>query len=250
VLALAIMQLSCARMLPWSREPVGAEVNLAFTLEKNLIRLSTVRIDNRPGHFILGSAAPRTIVDSRFPLHRFRAHALQMNQRETVRIDPAPANLGGVTDAIVGVDAWRNRAVSIDYRTGLLTWQKEGIKSGLMHIYRFPAEPMINVFVDGREVAAVVDTTSPDTLVLPGPDARGTVNVRIGATDFGAVDVQYADVSQARVGNRLLSRFLVTIDYGRKVVGLWRDPRTPLREPPPAATPSPATLTPPAPGGS
>ena len=57
--------------------------------------------------------------------------------------------------------------------------------------------------------------TSPDTLVLPGPDARGSVNVRIGDTDFGATDVQYADVAQARVGNRLLSRFLVTIDYGR-----------------------------------
>jgi hypothetical protein len=51
--------------------------------------------------------------------------------------------------------------------------------------------------------------------------------VMIGDTDFGTIDVGYANVSQARVGNRLLSRFLVTIDYGKRVVGLWRDPRIP-----------------------
>jgi hypothetical protein len=226
VLALALFSLSCARYLPWSKEPIGNEVNLAFTLEQNLIRLSTVRIDNRPGRFILGSAAPRTIVDSRFALHRFYDHAVQISEKESVRIDPAPADLGGVADAIIGIEPWRNHAISIDYRVGLVTYQKEGIKSGQMHIYRFPAEPMINVVVDGREVAAIVDTTSPDTLVLRGPAGRRTANVRIADADFGAIDVQYADVAQARVGNRLLSRFLVTIDYGRKVVGLWRDPRT------------------------
>ena len=231
MVALALLQLSCARALPWGREPVGAEVNLAFTMEQNLIHLTTVRIDNRPGRFILGSAAPRTIVDSRFPLRRSSGHVVQISEKETVRIDPAPANLQGVADAIIGVEAWRNHAISIDYRSGLVTYQKEGIKSGLMHIYRFPAEPMINVIVDGREIAAIVDTTSPDTLVLPGRDTRGTVHVRIGDTDFGAVDVQYANVSRGRVGNRLLSRFLVTIDYGRKVVGLWRDPRIPLAGP-------------------
>ena len=228
MLALALLQLSCARALPWSKEPVGMEVNLSFTMEQNLIHLTTLRIDNRTGNFILGTAAPRTIVDSRFPLRRFYAHAIQISDKETVRIDPAPANLQGVADAIIGVEAWRNHAISIDYRSGLVTYQKEGIKSGLMHIYRFPAEPMINVMVDGREVAAIVDTTSPDTLVLPGRDTRGTAHVRIGDTDFGAIDVQYANVSRARIGNRLLSRFLVTIDYGRKVVGLWRDPRTPI----------------------
>lgn len=201
-------------------------MNLAFTLEQNLIRLNTVTIDGRPGKFLLGTAAPRTIVDSRFPLRRFHAHAVQLSDKETVRIDPAPADLRGVADAIIGVEPWRNHAISIDYRVGLVTYQKEGIRSGEMYIYRFPGEPMVNVIVDGREVAAIVDTTSPDTIVLPGPAGRGTANVRIADADFGAIDVGYANVAQARVGNRLLSRFLVTIDYGRKVVGLWRDPRT------------------------
>jgi hypothetical protein len=225
LLALAMLTLSCARVLPWSKEPVGSEVNLAFTLEQNLIRLSTVRIDGREGRFILGTAAPRTIVDSRFGLGSSRNHAIQLNQRETIRIEPAPANLGGVADAIIGIEPWRNHAISIDYRVGLVTYQKEGIKSGLMHIYHFPDEPMINVIVNGREIAAIVDTTSPDTLVLPGPDQRGMATVTVADADFGTIDVQYANVTRARVGNRVLSRFLVTIDYGRKVVGLWRDPR-------------------------
>ena len=220
-----MLTLSCARLLPWRNEPVGSEVNLGFTLEQNLIRLTTVRIDGREGYFILGTAAPRTIVDPRFPLRRFWRHAIQISEKETVRIDPAPADLGGVADAIIGVEPWRKHAISIDYRVGLVTYQKEGIKSGGMYVYNFPNEPMINVIVDGREIAAIVDTTSPDTLVLPGADGRGTANVRVADVDFGALDVQYANVTHARVGNRVLSRFLVTIDYGRKVVGLWRDPR-------------------------
>ncbi len=225
-----MLVLSCSRFLPWRDEPVNQEINLSFTFEQNLIQLQSVRIDNREGRFILGTAAPRTVIDSRFPLRRFRAHALQIGERETVRIDPAPYDLKGVADAIVGVEAWRNRAISIDYHSGLVTYQKEGINSGYMEIFQYPAEPMINVSVNGREIAAIVDTTSPDTLVLPGrAPGRGPANVRIGKTDFGAIDVQYANVAHARVGNRLLSYYLVTIDYGRRVVGLWRDPRIPAR---------------------
>ena len=226
--------LSCARLTPWRNQPQNEEVNLSFTLEQNLIRLQSVRIDDREGRFLLGSAAPRTIVDPRFALSPLRTHSLRLGERETVRIEPAPQDLRGVADAIIGAEAWRNKAISIDYRTGLVTYQKEGLHSGLMELFRYPAEPMIEVHVNGRAVAAIVDTTSPDTLVLPGPsETRGTANVRIGRTDFGAIDVQFANVSRARIGNRLLSRYLVTIDYGRKVVGLWRDPRIPLHEPAP-----------------
>jgi hypothetical protein len=228
-IALAIFAVSCSRLLPWSKEPVGTEVNLSFTLEGNLIELHTLRLDNRSGRFLLGTAAPRTIVDPLFPLHRFRRHALQIGDKQTVRISPTPGDLGGVADAIIGVDAWNNRAISIDYSSGLVTFQKEGIHPGAMDIFRYDAAPRVNVMVDGRTVSAIVDTTSPDTLVLPGPRSeRRNARIAIGRTDFGTIDVQYANVSEARVGNRLLSRFLVTIDYGRRVVGLWRDPRIPL----------------------
>lgn len=222
----ALVTLSCARWLPWRDEPVGNEINLAFTLERNLIELQSVRIDSRPGRFILGTAAQRTVVDPRFAPRQRRASALQMSERETVRIEPLALDLGGVADAIIGAEPWRNRAITIDYHSRLLTYQKEGIKSGYMTIYRYNAEPMIKVIVDGREIAAVVDTANPDTIVLPRTThGRGTANVRIADTDFGTIDVHYANIARARVGNRLLSRFMVTIDYGQHVVGLWHDPR-------------------------
>jgi hypothetical protein len=227
---LLFLTASCARFTPWRNEPENQEVNLAFKLEQNLVQLQSVRLDNREGRFLLGTATPRTIVDPRFELH---SHALQIADRETVAITPASHDLGGVADAIIGIEAWRNRAISIDYGKGLVTYQKSGIQTGYMEIFRYPAEPMIEVHVNGRTVAAIVDTTSPDTLVLPGPTpGRGTVNVRIGKTDFGTIDVQFANVARARVGNRLLSRYLVTIDYGKRMVGLWRDPRIPLTEAP------------------
>jgi len=49
----------------------------------------------------------------------------------------------------------------------------------------------------------------------------------IAGTDFGNVDVKFANVAQPRIGNRLLSKFLISIDYGKREVGLWRDPRIP-----------------------
>ena len=132
-------------------------------------------------------------------------------------------------DAIVGADAWGRNAISIDYRSGLVTYHQSGIERSQMKTFRFRNEPMISVMIDGRRVDAIVDTSSPDTLVLPAAtSSRGTVNVTVAETNFGATDVQYANVAVPRIGNRLLSRFLVTIDYGRRVVGLWRDPRIAL----------------------
>ena len=223
-LAALVATVSCARYLPWRNEPEAAEVNLAFKLERNLVELQTVRLNNRTGRFLLGSAAPRTIVDPRFAGDG--PYALQLTEKETVRLSPAHLDLAGVADAIIGVEPWQARAISIDYRSGLVSFQKDGIHTGYMKIFRYDTAPMIYVNVDGRDVAAIVDTTSPDTVVLPrGQRGRGMARVMIGDTDFGTIDVGYANISQARVGNRLLSRFLVTIDYGKRVVGLWRDPR-------------------------
>ncbi|HYC60953.1 MAG TPA: hypothetical protein VEK79_15430 [Thermoanaerobaculia bacterium] len=226
-LALALLSGACARVLPWRDDVVAPEVNLAFTLERNLVELQTVRLDNRAGRFLLGSAAPRTVVDPSFATSG--RHLLQLTEKESVRISPSQLDLGGVADAIIGIEPWRARAITIDYRSGLVTYQKDGIHTGYMKIFRYDDAPMINVNVNGREVAAIVDTTSPDTIVLPRTQAgRGTAHIVVGDTDFGTIDVGYANIARARVGNRVLSRFMVTIDYGRKVVGLWRDPRIPL----------------------
>ena len=222
----AVLACSCSSLTPWRREAPADEVNLAFTLQRNLVEFTTITIDGRPGRFILGSAAQRTVLDPVFAGNRPR-HVVQLTEKETLAISPQRTALGGVADAIVGADAWHNRAISIDYHKGLVTYQKTGIKTGLMTLYRYPAEPMIDVSVDGRTIQAIVDTSSPDTLVLRGAqEARGTARVVVAGTDFGDVDVKYANVSHARIGNRLLARFLVTIDYGQRIVGLWFNPDT------------------------
>ena len=224
-LGLALLAFSCARLLPWRDDQPSPEINLAFVLENNLVRLQTLRLDNQPGRYILGSAAPRTVVAPPFA----GVSTIQITENETVKVTPSTLDLRGVADAIIGAEVWKNRAISIDYRSGLVTYQKGGIQTGLMKLYTYAVEPMIYVKVNGAEIAAIVDTASPDTLVLPSRNAgRGSVRVEIAGSDFGVIDVQYANVPTARVGNRLLSRFLVTIDYGKKMVGLWRDPRIPV----------------------
>lgn len=209
--------------LPWRNEPVGQEVNLAFTMENNLLFLSSATIDGKPGRFLFGSAEPRTVIDPSFL--RGSTHAFQLGDKQSVRVQSVEMPLQGVGDAIVGADVIGTHAVTVDYVSGLVTYQKEGIHPDLMTVFSYANEPTINVSVDEKSTAAVVDTASPDTLVLPGAPGRRNAHVQIAGTDFGSVDVRLANVSKPRVGNRLLSRFLVTIDYGRKHVGLWRDPR-------------------------
>ena len=233
LLTATLMLGACSLSLPWQNEPIGQEVNVAFILRKNLIVLPSVTIDGRPGRFLLGSAEQRTLLDARYAptLPPNARHALQLNEREALQFTPVVTDLRGVSDAIVGADVWGSNSIVIDYRVGLLTFSRLGVERAEMTVFRFVAEPAINMSVDGRSVSAIVDTASPDTLVLPRGTAaagRRTAHIVVGGTDFGNVDVLFADVAQARAGNRLLSKFLVAIDYGRRQVGLWRDPRTAL----------------------
>jgi hypothetical protein len=227
--AVALLIAACSA-LPWRNEPVGEEVNVAFVMKNNLLYVSSAAIDGLQGRFLIGSSAPRTILDNHFAqtLDRTNSNTLQLNQRQSLRMVPLFADLHGIADAIIGADVWGNHAVTLDYRAGLLTFQRDGIHPDGMRLFHYGDEPMIDVVVDGRTIQAIVDTTSPDTLVLPrlgGPGGRRTVRVQIAGSEFGSVDVGLGDVSAARLGNRLLSRFLVTIDYGKHEVGLWRDPR-------------------------
>lgn len=226
--ATLVVLLAACRSLPWAAEETRTEVNLVFRLENNLLFLPSVLVDGKPGRFLLATAAPGTVVDPAFPLAAAPRSVLTISDKETMRFAPLRVDLSGVADVMIGADEWGRNALTIDYLSGLVTFQKEGIYPEYMSLFRYEQEPMVSVLVDGIRMGAIVDTSSPDTLVLPrATEGRGTVNVVIGATDFGSVDVAYANVHRARIGNRLLSRFLVTIDYGKKVVGLWRDPRIP-----------------------
>ena len=218
--------------LPWRDEPRASEVNLAFTIEKNLLMISTASVEGRRGRFVIGSAEPRSVLDATFAqsLGARGALTVQLSEKEAVHVTPMIADLHGAADAILGADVWGRHALTIDYVSGLITYQKEGIHPEAMTLYRFSGEPKINVSVDGRAFSAIVDTTSPDTLVLPRGNEkarRGKAKLSVAGTDFGSIDVAYGDVAEPRLGNRVLSKFLVTIDYGRREVGLWRDPRTP-----------------------
>ena len=46
VLTATLILAACSASLPWKDEPVGQEVNVAFTIQKNLIVLSSVTIDS------------------------------------------------------------------------------------------------------------------------------------------------------------------------------------------------------------
>jgi hypothetical protein len=225
---------SCGITLPWANEPVGEEVNVAFVIRNNLLFLPSVTVDGKAGQFILGTANARTAIDSKLaanlpPASGRQTRLLQLNSKEALRFTPTVIDMQGVADGIIGADVWGDRAISIDYSSRLLIYQKEGIHPELMTIYRFDGEPRVRIEVDGKEIDAVVDTASPDTLTLPRgntPPSRTHAHVRLAGNDFGTIDIKLADVSAPRVGNRILSKFLVTIDYGKKEVGLWRDPRT------------------------
>lgn len=226
---MVLLLASCS--VPWRDDPGPNEINLNLLVENNLLYLPSLTIDNRQGRYFFGSAHVRSVFDPALAraLGSRRSYAVQLSEKSSRRVSPLVADLGAAGEALVGADAVRPRAVTIDYYSGLLTFQDAGIEPGLMALFSFDGEPAINVSVDGRQITAVVDTAIPDTLILPGSaESRGTSAVSVAGTDFGRVDVRLSKVPRARIGNRLLSRFLVSIDYGRQVVGLWRDPRIPL----------------------
>ena len=227
MLICALLLSSCSSMVPWHDAPAADEVNLAFTVQNNLLFLTNAKINGRSGRYFFGSAEPRSVVDTRLAAPG-GTYELQLGDRETVGFNPVALDLRGAGDALIGADVWDSRAVTIDYHAGLLTYQKSGIHPELMTLFRYDAAPAIDVVVDGRTMGAVVDTALPDTLILPRANGgRGQARVQLAGTDFGVVDVKYANITGPRVGNRLLSKFLVSIDYGKREVGLWRDPRIP-----------------------
>jgi hypothetical protein len=233
-IATLLLCTSCSFTKPWAHEPIGQEVNLAFVIRNNLLFLPSATIDGRTGRFLVSSSAARTALDERFsaslPPASGGERSLQLSEKEAVQFTPVVMDMHNVADGIIGADAWGTRAVSIDYASGLLTYQKEGIHPELMTIYHFSAEPRVTIRVNGKDVDAIVDTASPDTLILPrGTAAAGRTHARIvlAGADLGNLDIRLADVSDARIGNRILSKYLVTIDFGQREIGLWRDPRTP-----------------------
>jgi hypothetical protein len=233
LLAALFLLAGCASRLPWADEKPG-ETNAVFHTENNVIVMDSVQIEHHAGKFLFSTSLQRTAVSLPFRTALGtpgpRGYSVQFGHKATIWMAPATVDLRGAADAVLGVDSWIAPVVSIDYRNGLISFEKTPLVHDDMVVSPYDGPPSVTVHVEGQPVQAIVDTSSPDTLVLPlsyGSPGRRRVAVAIGGVSFGLVDVRFSDVTDARVGNRLLSKFLVLIDQSRHQVGLWRDPRTP-----------------------
>lgn len=214
--------------LPWAGEKRN-EVNVVFTWQNNQLILEAA-VDGRIGEFIVGSAQPKTVLDSEFASRPGRARIV-LGQRFATLVSPAIGDLGGIADGILGADAWRDSTLTIDYPRRLVILSKT-VDVADHTLHQFAGPPAIPITINGRRELAIIDLALPDTLVLPitdqaVPGQRTRVSVQIGEHDLGMIEAGFAQSSTTRMGNRLLSRFLVQIDYRRGVVALWRDPRSP-----------------------
>ena len=205
---------------------------MVFVVENNLLRLTSVEIAGHSGRYFLASASPVSVFDRAFAAKLSgEKPRLTLNENRALPLSPTTADLKGTGDAFIGVEPWGKHAITIDYQSGLITYQEAGIHPEYMTLYRFEEEPSLTVLVDGKSVPAVIDTANPDTLIVPRGKSeamRKRARVEVAGVLFPSVDIYLGDVTRARIGNRLLSKFLVTIDYGRREAGLWRDPRIPL----------------------
>lgn len=221
-----------AGCLSIGRGPNGTSV--AFALDRNQVVFTNAQIDGHPGRFVLATAMPKSVLGSRFVSAKglsFTApfHGVLGGVRP-FRIDANILDLEGSMDGMIGSDVI-GPVVTIDFRRHIASIARRAAPPTRdMKVYRYRGPiPSIPITIDGSERRAIVDTAMPDTLVipedwLPGRKAgRAQAHIGLAGEHFESLDVDAAPVRQARIGNRLLSRFLIVIDYGHHRVALWRE---------------------------
>ena len=226
--------LSCSAVhVPWSGEE-PTELNVSFRIQNNLLFPDNVTIQGAEGRFAFATADRQTAIDPQFAARiappASKGYVIRIGQRRQIAFRALQVPLHQVADALLGADVFPSTAVSIDYRAQLLSFDKNGIHAEGMIMSAFGDEPTVDIVIAGRRTTGIVDTASPDTLVVPRSllslkGDRAAVDVELGGETFGGVDVRVADVHEVRIGNRLLSKFLIWIDYKNHRIGLWRDPR-------------------------
>ncbi|HEY5609853.1 MAG TPA: hypothetical protein VIL97_01495 [Thermoanaerobaculia bacterium] len=216
--------------VPWKNERRDA-INIAFDLRNNQ-PIITAKVNHKPGAFVVGSAQPVSVVDPNFlQVHRGRRNSqvtVTLGERHSLRVAPAPVETRPIADGILGADAFRASTLTIDYRGRVIVLNDQSLPMDDMQTFRFRSLPRVPIHIDGQTYQALVDTSVPDTLLLPasfGAAGRRNVNATIAGVEFRGVDASVGESSEIRIGNRILANFLVMIDFRRGVVGLWRDPR-------------------------
>jgi hypothetical protein len=222
--AALVVLISCS--VPWTHETAD-EMNLVFAWSNNQIVLDA-EVDGRMGRFLVGSAQPRSVLDPDFGGGQDRPARLVLGGRLALPIRPVVENLEGIAAGIIGADAWQNFTLVIDYTRQVVILSRQPVSSMNGPLYRFDGPPTLPILWNGTEQLAILDTALPDTLLVPrqGPEDRGRARIQIAGYDLGLVDFGFADIEQMRVGNRLLSKFLLKIDYRNQAIALWRDPRS------------------------
>lgn len=223
----ALAATGCGMVRSYQTDSTPRETNAAFVLDRNQPVLTSATMNGRAGRLILATANPRTIVGRWFATRTGARLEAGGGYRRTIQ--PLATEVGAPGDALIGFDAFARQRISIDYNKGLLSISPS--RSRLppdLRVHRFKDLPRVPVRVGGELFLAVVDSAFPDTLIVPssvGAAGRRNAEVAVDGVGIGVIDVAHGPVSEARLGNRVLARFLVTVDYGRKWVALWPDPR-------------------------
>ncbi|MEO8216191.1 MAG: hypothetical protein ABI718_03825 [Acidobacteriota bacterium] len=210
---------------------VTKERNLAFDFDRNELVLSKASIAGTPGRFLIATALPRSLVDDHFRDIGTGSPTLRLGNHFRTTVNPARFDLENLADGFVGFDVWRRWTIAVDYRNRLITLLTGDTDRSDLTRYEFSGVPTVPVQVGDEVYQAVIDTALPDTLLLPlnlnpsGLPGRARVNITLAGHTFSNVDVAYGPTSSVRVGNRLLSSFLLFINYPGHWVGFWYDRR-------------------------
>jgi hypothetical protein len=233
----AVLALSAAAALgvascSWSTEPTIPEDNIGFFFRKNLPCVRA-EVNGMDATLVVASALPRTAIGSSLKGDLSTARLL-LGSTTLTKVRPVALDVGDLpADGLLAADAFRGKIATIDYSRGLLILSAWPTQRPDVTPWDFAGgPPRVPVTINGRAAWAIVDTALPDTAVIPpdfldsGTGNRRTVDLKVAGVRFDGLDVSITSVVTPRLGNRVLSRFVVTIDYAREKIGLWPDPRT------------------------
>lgn len=230
--ALVALATIAAAACSLSTEPAIPEDNIGFVLRSNLPCVNA-EVNGQDATLVVASALPRSTVSSALK-GDLASTRLLLGSTFFTRVKPAALDVAELpADGMLGADALRGRIATFDYFRGLLILSAWPRPQPEITPWRFEGgPPRVPVTINGRETWAIVDTALPDTAVIPGeligsPSAsRAPVDLFVSGVRFDNLDVSVTPVTAPRLGNRVLARFVVTIDYARQRIGLWPDPRT------------------------